>query len=336
LGNGFFQKGAIRDACLLVLFCIASFADLFLNRLFAFSPELLIIGGSGIPLMLGLSTLFVLVEFYAALVRWKHIEWHERAIMVLTALFLLFSLVLFEVFRQPHMLSPGSAFMMLLSLLSWQRKELLLDWVTRIPNNQACMEVRKSYQHRTILLLDIENFRLLNERYGEDGGNAILSSFADLLKTTYEQAEIFRIGGNRFVLMLPCLTHNELVRKVIGIKEKPAKKSPPGDMQVPFTMTDSNKSSSRYVREDLISFQPSERFWWGGYDTGLLSADHGWRWQQTSCGRGLDAKKMGFEVAESMVLSSDPVGAKSWQALRNMDGLGTGYANLEPLVKPHL
>jgi hypothetical protein len=203
LGNGFFQKGAIRDACLLVLFCIASFADLFLNRLFAFSPELLIIGGSGIPLMLGLSTLFVLVEFYAALVRWKHIEWHERAIMVLTALFLLFSLVLFEVFRQPHMLSPGSAFMMLLSLLSWQRKELLLDWVTRIPNNQACMEVRKSYQHRTILLLDIENFRLLNERYGEDGGNAILSSFADLLKTTYEQAEIFRIGGNRFVLMFP-------------------------------------------------------------------------------------------------------------------------------------
>lgn len=185
---------------LLAFFSIASFVDLALNRLYVFSQDQMITGGLGIPLMLGLSTLFVLVELGTALIRWKHIEWHERAIMVLTALFLLFSLVLFEVFRQPYMFSLSSGFMLLLSFLSWQRKELLLDLLTHIPNNQAFMEVLKqgiaSKQHKTILLLDIENFRLLNERYGDEGGgDAILYAFADFLKTTYKHAGVFRIGG---------------------------------------------------------------------------------------------------------------------------------------------
>ncbi len=54
--------------------------------------------------------------------------------------------------------------------------------------------------------------------------------------------------------------------------------------------------------------------------------------------KGIDAKKIGFEVTESMVLSSNPIVAKSWDALREMgvrfflDDFGTGYANLESLV----
>nr|WP_319776562.1 bifunctional diguanylate cyclase/phosphodiesterase [uncultured Sphaerochaeta sp.] len=445
---------------LLTLFCVASFVDLFLNRFFVFSPELLIIGGLGIPFMLGLSALFVLVEFYASLVRWKHIEWHERAIMVLTALFLLFSLVLFEVFRQPYMLSLSSAFMLLLSLLSWQRKELLLDLLTRIPNNQAFLEALKhaidSSDHRTILLLDIENFRLLNERYGEDGGDAILFSFAGFLKTTYEQAEIFRIGGNRFVLMFPLLTHNELVREVNLIKKKTAKGCSIGEMQVSFhvniaiveiplqkntvdevveslsfTMNEIKEKRRQpviifnqkltgvrqrrldilsilrkaLVEQDMIQvyFQPimdvddnkpfaaealmrlkDERmgiispgeFIPLAEQAGLISmyteimlqkvcaflqahpsiqerlshvsinivaedlavGDITCKLLDILSQRGIDAKKIGFEVTESMALSSNPIVAKSWQALRDvgvrffLDDFGTGYANLESLV----
>jgi len=89
-------------------------------------------------------------------------------------------------------------------------------------------------QHKTIIMLDIENFRLINERYGDDGGDAILHSFADFLKTTYHYASVFRGGGNRFILMFPWLTHNELVREVNMIKAKTTQGCTIGEKQVSF------------------------------------------------------------------------------------------------------
>jgi hypothetical protein len=115
------------QSTLLVLFFAASLFDIAWGRLYVFSQDLLLTGGYGVLLMFALSICFVLVEFCTALVRWKFIKWHERVIMVLTAVFLLFSLVLFEVFRQPYMFSLSSAFMLILSFFSWQRKELLID-----------------------------------------------------------------------------------------------------------------------------------------------------------------------------------------------------------------
>lgn len=221
-----------------VFFALISFTDLFWGILYHFDEDSLISGGKGVPLMLLLSGLFIVGELLATFARWKAIEWHERVMLLLTAAFLTFSLMLFEIFRQPYMFSLSSAFMLLLNFLSWQRRELLLDMLTRIPSNQA---FQKSLTHvvdgrreKTVLLLDIENFRLLNERYGEEGGDTILQSFSRFLTNTFPYAMVFRMGGNRFTLIFDRLTHNEIVREVNKIKENIANGCLIGEAQVSF------------------------------------------------------------------------------------------------------
>lgn len=205
-------------------FVLASLVDFFLfNKLYSFTEQAKLISPYGIRLMMGLSFLFILIELAVVLFNRKELGGPTLLIMILSAFFLILSLILLQVFRQPYLFTVSSFFMLLLSYLLLQRKELVLDLLTRVPNNQAFLGILKrlvhSKQPSTLLMMDIENFRLINERFGEDRGDETLLCFATFLDSTFVRASVFRLGGNRFVLLFPWLTHTELVRVVHVIRE---------------------------------------------------------------------------------------------------------------------
>ncbi len=54
-----------------------------------------------------------------------------------------------------------------------------------------------------ILLMDIDNFKRINDTYGHACGDAVLIAFAEILKKTTRKSDFcFRIGGEEFVLIL--------------------------------------------------------------------------------------------------------------------------------------
>lgn len=204
-------------------FIVASTVDLFLQRLFVFTGSTLS-GGNGITLMLMLSMLFIGLAILCILIHWRSIHVFSRLLFSLLILFLLLSLIFFQLFRQPYLLALSSSFMLLLSYLVWQRKQLTLDNLTRIPNYQALYEHFQHLSHHkmraTVLMIDIENFRLLNERHGTGVGDELLKAFAASLQGLGGAA--YRVVGNRFALIFPHLSHNEIVRKVRSIKLRTA------------------------------------------------------------------------------------------------------------------
>ncbi|HKM08065.1 MAG TPA: phosphodiesterase [Sphaerochaeta sp.] len=205
-------------------FVLVSLVDFFLfNKLYSFTEQAKLISPYGIRLMMALSFLFILIELAVVFVKRKEIGGPALIIMIFSAFFLILSLILLQVFRQPYLFLVSSFFMLLLSYLLLQRKELVLDLLTRVPNNQAFLGILKrlvhSKQPSTLLMVDIENFRLINERYGEDWGDETLLCFATFLKSTLGYASVFRLGGNRFALLFSRLTHPELVRIVHAIRQ---------------------------------------------------------------------------------------------------------------------
>jgi two-component system, cell cycle response regulator len=66
-------------------------------------------------------------------------------------------------------------------------------------------ERAKRYQHRlSLLILDIDNFKSINDTYGHHGGDAALKQISECLKSKTRQSDFpCRYGGEEFVLILP-------------------------------------------------------------------------------------------------------------------------------------
>lgn len=54
-----------------------------------------------------------------------------------------------------------------------------------------------------MLMMDVDDFKSLNDRYGHPFGDKVLILFAQSLKTSFPQAMIGRIGGDEFIAYLP-------------------------------------------------------------------------------------------------------------------------------------
>jgi diguanylate cyclase (GGDEF)-like protein len=85
------------------------------------------------------------------------------------------------------------------------------DLLTELPNrrgfyllaNQAVQEVRRSPSALCALMLDLDNFKQLNDSHGHMAGDEVLRRFASALRSTVRKSDIIcRWGGEEFILLL--------------------------------------------------------------------------------------------------------------------------------------
>jgi diguanylate cyclase (GGDEF)-like protein len=86
------------------------------------------------------------------------------------------------------------------------------DFLTGLPNSRAFSEALtaeitriRRYRHQiTIVYLDLDNFKQVNDRYGHHAGDLLLSAVADALRASVREVDIVaRLGGDEFALLLP-------------------------------------------------------------------------------------------------------------------------------------
>ncbi len=93
------------------------------------------------------------------------------------------------------------------------------DMLTSIPNRTLLMDKLKSFlidrkdqkEYASLLFLDIDNFKKVNETYGHDVGDNLLKQVVIRIEKMIGNTEIFaRISGNKFVILLPILDIDEI------------------------------------------------------------------------------------------------------------------------------
>lgn len=96
--------------------------------------------------------------------------------------------------------------------ISTVKKEAIYDTLTKLFNRRhfeerLSAETQKAFESQSnlsIIMVDIDHFKKVNDTFGHDGGDKVLCKIASLLKNSVRQHDtVARYGGEEFVLLLP-------------------------------------------------------------------------------------------------------------------------------------
>ncbi len=118
--------------------------------------------------------------------------------------------------------------------LSTTKEEANVDFLTKLPNRRsftrALEDLFKSYKTYhipfSLVMLDIDNFKHINDTYGHDFGDKVLVEIGKILRTFLRAKDIpGRLGGEEFGIILPDVNIEqayqiaERLRKAIEIRD---------------------------------------------------------------------------------------------------------------------
>src|SRR5699024_11753486 len=85
-----------------------------------------------------------------------------------------------------------------------------MDYLSDIINKQTCLQVCKEYRQTigsdsvcSLLILDLDDFKAVNDTKGHYTGDVVLQVTGELLRKTFRRSDIVgRFGGAEFLVLL--------------------------------------------------------------------------------------------------------------------------------------
>ena len=84
--------------------------------------------------------------------------------------------------------------------------------------NRAIEQARQAGQFGYVLFIDMDDFKIINDAYGHDYGDAILREVSHFLKSYFgDESNVFRFGGDEFVILVPPNRANDIYDIMNGL-----------------------------------------------------------------------------------------------------------------------
>jgi diguanylate cyclase (GGDEF)-like protein len=97
--------------------------------------------------------------------------------------------------------------------------EVVTDPMTEVYNNRYLKGKKDSF----CVMIDVDNFKKVNDTQGHDVGNLVLIELANQLKNNTRQGDVVRVGGDEFLILLENATD---ITKVESTVKRLRKKIP--------------------------------------------------------------------------------------------------------------
>lgn len=111
--------------------------------------------------------------------------------------------------------------------LEYMRAQVNTDGLTGVGNTAAYNERKKELDSEimngkadfSLIMFDINDLKLINDRYGHAGGDRVIRAAASVIEKVYEKKNTFRIGGDEFIAIADRTYEEEVIRQTERIKE---------------------------------------------------------------------------------------------------------------------
>lgn len=192
----------------LVILTVLAFADISRQSFYPFNAGYeALLPSPGTYYMIGLSIFYCFAMILPTLAHYKDLQGSFLFISFLLPIAFLSSIVAFWVTHSHEQFMLVNSFMLVLYYLIGQRGSVKVDSLTGLPTDallqRKLMRIFKFQSSYAFILLDIENFRYFNTRYGAQIGDKMLVALAGFLSTLGSANEIFRLESDRFCLCFP-------------------------------------------------------------------------------------------------------------------------------------
>ncbi len=102
------------------------------------------------------------------------------------------------------------------------------DYLTNLPNARSLFlrldselaRCKRSNEALTVLVCDLDGFKLVNDRFGHLTGNKVLRTVGGALRDACRDYDyVARMGGDEFVLILPASTREQMTDRIAELRE---------------------------------------------------------------------------------------------------------------------
>ncbi|MBO9997609.1 MAG: GGDEF domain-containing protein [Cyanobacteria bacterium SID2] len=122
------------------------------------------------------------------------------------------TITFFSVLIADQLRNSGFIMMVIQRLQGDLKAQANIDFLTKTFNRRAIQEQLSNEELKyykmgktfSVVLLDIDRFKSINDNYGHDGGDIVLKHLSEVLKQNLRKRDILgRWGGEEFIVILP-------------------------------------------------------------------------------------------------------------------------------------
>ncbi|HOO32358.1 MAG TPA: GGDEF domain-containing protein [Thermotogota bacterium] len=196
----------------------------FTGWVFSISPENVYSRREGIDLLFVIAVVYVVTG--TILILNSRTRYHNKHILSLFSFIVapLVALTIQSFYYGTALIWNSLTVSILIIYLNLQRKHMNLDYLTGLNNrimfdNYLIRRINGTGRRFTLVMIDIDNFKMINDGYGHKAGDRVLMAFADILSYAVRKDDfVSRYGGDEFVIILDCEEEREITEVINRIK----------------------------------------------------------------------------------------------------------------------